>query len=113
MRALLARSLILLAVIGLVFTPPILTGYSELKRADSKMDVGNVFIGCFETFKARRQRLTANKIPVFRDFYFSFANLARCSFLPTGARPPLIHPSSTEVGWAPPPEVDVATRPRS
>ena len=44
----------------------------SLERINSKMDVGNVFIGCFETFKARRQRLTANKIPVFRDFYFSF-----------------------------------------
>ena len=36
-----AQALILLTVIGLVFTPPILTGYNELRRADSAMDVGN------------------------------------------------------------------------
>ena len=36
-----AQALILLAVIGLVFTPPILTGYNELGRADSAMDAGN------------------------------------------------------------------------
>jgi len=41
MRSLLSRTLILLAVIGLVFTPPILTGYNELERANSAMDVGN------------------------------------------------------------------------
>ena len=36
-----AQVLILLVVIGLVFTPPILTGYKELERADSAMDAGN------------------------------------------------------------------------
>ncbi len=41
MRTLLYRTLILLAVIGLVFVPPILTGYNELGRADSAMDTGN------------------------------------------------------------------------
>jgi tetratricopeptide (TPR) repeat protein len=35
------QALILLAVIGLVFTPPILTGYNELRRADSELDAGN------------------------------------------------------------------------
>lgn len=44
----------------------------SLERINSKMKVGDVFVGCFETFKARRNRMTVNKIPVFRDIYFSF-----------------------------------------
>lgn len=40
MRALLYRTLILLAVIGLIFTPPVLTGYAELQRAASIMESG-------------------------------------------------------------------------
>lgn len=43
MRTILYRILILLAVVGLVFTPPIFTGYTELERADSAMDAGNFF----------------------------------------------------------------------
>ena len=35
MRSLLYRALILLAVIGLIFTPPVLTGYSVLRQAEA------------------------------------------------------------------------------
>jgi len=35
MRALLNRTLILLAIIGLIFTPPVLTGYANLYQADT------------------------------------------------------------------------------
>jgi len=38
MRTLLYRTLILLAVIGLIVTPPVLTGYAELKQAQSTAD---------------------------------------------------------------------------
>lgn len=38
MRALLSNFLILLAVFGLIFTPPILTGYAELGRAQSAIN---------------------------------------------------------------------------
>ena len=41
MRTLLYRALILLAVFGLIVTPPVLTGFAELQRADSALDVGN------------------------------------------------------------------------
>ena len=36
-----AQALILLAVIGLIAAPPMLTGYTELRQADSAMDAGN------------------------------------------------------------------------
>ena len=35
MRTLLSRILILLAVIGLIFAPPVLTGYAELQNAEA------------------------------------------------------------------------------
>ena len=41
MHAYLYKTLILLAVIGLVFTPPVITGYDELQRANSAMEGGN------------------------------------------------------------------------
>ncbi len=40
MRALLYRTLILMAVIGLIVTPPVLTGYAGLEQAAAAMDVG-------------------------------------------------------------------------
>ena len=42
MRALLYRALILLAIIGLVVTPPILTGYREIQRAESALKVNDI-----------------------------------------------------------------------
>jgi tetratricopeptide (TPR) repeat protein len=41
MRSLLFQGLILLAVIGLVFTPPVLTGYTSLQQADSAWESGD------------------------------------------------------------------------
>ena len=38
MRTLLNRTLILLTVFGLIFAPPVLTGYAELQKAESAMD---------------------------------------------------------------------------
>src|SRR3990172_3552545 len=37
MLSLLYRTLILLAVIGLIFTPPVLTGYVEVQRAEAAL----------------------------------------------------------------------------
>jgi tetratricopeptide (TPR) repeat protein len=42
MRSLLYRALILLAVIGLIVTPPVLSGYAELNRADILEADGNI-----------------------------------------------------------------------
>jgi len=44
----------------------------SLERINSKLKPGNVFIGCFETFTARRNRLPVNKVPVVRDVFFGF-----------------------------------------
>jgi lipopolysaccharide/colanic/teichoic acid biosynthesis glycosyltransferase/transposase-like protein len=44
----------------------------SLERINSKLKQGDVFIGCFETFKARRNRLSVNKVPIVRDLFFSF-----------------------------------------
>ena len=41
MRTLLYRTLILLAVFGLVVTPPLLTGYASLRQAESAWDSGD------------------------------------------------------------------------
>lgn len=43
-----------------------------LERINTNLRPGNVFVGCFETFKARRNRMPVSKIPVFRDIFFSF-----------------------------------------
>ena len=42
MRALLYRILILLAVIGLVLAPPVLTGYAQVRKAESALKVNNI-----------------------------------------------------------------------
>jgi len=41
MRMLLSRTLIMLAILGLVFTPLVLTGNTELQQAELKMDMGD------------------------------------------------------------------------
>jgi lipopolysaccharide/colanic/teichoic acid biosynthesis glycosyltransferase len=38
--------------------------------ANKKLQVGGLFMGCFETFSARRHRNWINKIPIFRTLYF-------------------------------------------
>jgi tetratricopeptide (TPR) repeat protein len=42
MRTLLYRLLILLSIFGLIFTPPILTGYQEVQRAESALKVNDI-----------------------------------------------------------------------
>ena len=53
MRTLLYRTLILLTIFGLIFTPPVVTGYIELERADSVMDNGK-----FSDAATRYERVT-------------------------------------------------------
>ncbi|MFZ5820903.1 MAG: tetratricopeptide repeat protein [Chloroflexota bacterium] len=54
MRALLSRILILLAVTGLIFTPPALTGYVELKNADLAQAEGDFFSAASSYARAAR-----------------------------------------------------------
>ena len=41
------------------------------EKVNSKLDVGGVFVGCFETLTARRDRKKISKIPVLNKIYFS------------------------------------------
>lgn len=40
------------------------------EKINSKMENEGIFIGCFETFKSRRNRMKINKIPVLGSCYF-------------------------------------------
>ena len=42
------------------------------EAVNSRLENGGTFIGCFETFSARKERKKVNKIPVVRSFYFGF-----------------------------------------
>jgi lipopolysaccharide/colanic/teichoic acid biosynthesis glycosyltransferase len=42
------------------------------EKVNGKLDNGDFFIGCFETFSARRSKKWINKVPVLRSFYFGF-----------------------------------------
>ncbi len=37
---------------------------------NAKLQNGDLFIGCVETFTARRERMRVNKVPFFRNIYF-------------------------------------------
>ena len=39
---------------------------------NEKMNVGEILIGCLETFTARKERIWANKVPILKEFYFGF-----------------------------------------
>ena len=67
MRTLLNRTLILLAVIGLVFTPPILTGYNELEKANYEMDAGKFFDA------AERYKRVLHLLPWRNEFFEQIA----------------------------------------
>ena len=54
MRSLLYRALILLTVIGLVFTPPVLTGYSEQKKAETALKVNDISLAAHAYERAAR-----------------------------------------------------------
>jgi tetratricopeptide (TPR) repeat protein len=54
MRSLLYRTLILLTVIGLVFTPPVLTGYSEQKKAETALKVNDISLAAHAYERAAR-----------------------------------------------------------
>ena len=41
------------------------------EKVNSKLDVGGIFVGCFETLGARMHRKKINKIPVLSSIYFS------------------------------------------
>lgn len=42
------------------------------ENINSMLPIGGTFIGCLETFKARRGRMKINKIPVVNNLYFGF-----------------------------------------
>ncbi len=42
----------------------------HLESINSKMDNNGIFIGCFETFSARRNAMTINKFPLVGNLYF-------------------------------------------
>lgn len=54
MRSLLHRALILLTVIGLVFIPPVLTGYSEQKKAETALKVNDISFAAHAYERAAR-----------------------------------------------------------
>jgi len=54
MRALLYKALILLTVIGLVFTPPVLTGYSEQKKAETALKTNDISLAAHAYERAAR-----------------------------------------------------------
>jgi len=42
------------------------------EKINSKMQNGGIFIGCLETFTARKRRMKINRIPILNKLYFSF-----------------------------------------
>ena len=42
------------------------------EKINSKLQNNDIFIGCLETFAARKRRKIINKIPIISDIYFSF-----------------------------------------
>lgn len=40
------------------------------ERVNGRLSEGDVYIGCAETFSARKQRKTINKVPIIRNLYF-------------------------------------------
>lgn len=42
------------------------------EKVNSKLGNGGVFMGCLETFTARKERLPISKIPVLNNIYFAF-----------------------------------------
>jgi lipopolysaccharide/colanic/teichoic acid biosynthesis glycosyltransferase/transposase-like protein len=40
------------------------------EMVNQKLDVGSIFIGCLETFSARKERKWVNNIPILNDIYF-------------------------------------------
>jgi len=47
------------------------------EKVNSKLENGGIFIGCLETFTARRNRKKINRIPVLNSIYFSFEFLTK------------------------------------
>ena len=43
-----------------------------LEKVNSKLEKGGIFIGCFETFKARKEKMAINKIPIINNIFFTF-----------------------------------------
>lgn len=42
------------------------------ESVNSQLSVNGIFIGCFETFTARKKRMRISRIPFVRDVYFTF-----------------------------------------
>jgi len=42
------------------------------EKINSKLSIGGIFIGCLETFSARRKRKKMNKIPIIGSLFFTF-----------------------------------------
>lgn len=42
------------------------------ESVNEKLNNGDLFIGCFETYRARNNRLRVGKIPIVKSFYFAF-----------------------------------------
>ncbi len=43
---------------------------SFFEKVNSSLDEGGIFVGCMETFSARKERKNINKIPLIREVYF-------------------------------------------
>jgi tetratricopeptide (TPR) repeat protein len=54
MRSLLCRVLTLLTVLGLIFTPPVLTGYSEQKKAETALEINDISFAAHAYERAAR-----------------------------------------------------------
>ena len=48
-----------------------------LENVNSKLENDGIFVGCLETFSARKERLKINKIPFLNNIYFSFEFLIK------------------------------------
>ncbi len=42
------------------------------EKINSKLPNGGIFVGCLETFTARRSRMAIDKVPILNSLYFSF-----------------------------------------
>ena len=48
-----------------------------LELVNSKLDNNGIFVGCLETFSARKERLKLNRIPLLNNIYFSIEFLVK------------------------------------
>ncbi len=49
----------------------------HLEQINEMLPVGGLYVGCLETFSARKKRMKISKVPIFKDLYFGLEFLTK------------------------------------